>query len=88
MSHATYPSLAQRVVFISGGASGIGAALVDAFVQQGARVAFCDIDMDVASALCARYPEATRPVAYACDVTDIPGYQSVLDQVMDAWGPI
>lgn len=88
MSHATYPSLAQRVVFISGGASGIGAALVDAFVQQGARVAFCDVDMEAAHALCAHYPEATRPVAYPCDVTDIPGYQSVLDHVMDAWGPI
>lgn len=88
MTQATYPSLAQRVVFISGAASGIGAAMVDAFVLQGARVAFCDIDMDAAQALCARYPEAARPKAYECDVTDIASYQNVLDQVMHAFGPI
>jgi D-xylose 1-dehydrogenase len=40
-AYATYPSLRDRVVFISGGSSGIGAELVRAFAQQGARVAFC-----------------------------------------------
>jgi NAD(P)-dependent dehydrogenase (short-subunit alcohol dehydrogenase family) len=42
-SKAVYPDLADRVVFVSGGASGIGAALVRAFCEQGARVAFVDI---------------------------------------------
>ena len=40
---AIYPSLAGKRVFISGGSSGIGEGLVEAFVAQGARVAFCDI---------------------------------------------
>ena len=50
MTH--YPSLQDRLVFISGGASGIGAAFVESFAQQGARVAFCDIDESGGAALC------------------------------------
>ncbi len=41
---AHYPSLAERCVFITGGATGIGAALVEAFTRQSARVAFVDVD--------------------------------------------
>ncbi|HUL33468.1 MAG TPA: SDR family oxidoreductase [Candidatus Eisenbacteria bacterium] len=41
--NAIFPDLAGKVVFITGGASGIGSALVRAFCQQGARVAFVDI---------------------------------------------
>ena len=46
MAYATYPSLRDRVVFISGGSSGIGAELVRAFAAQGARVAFCGTKAD------------------------------------------
>ena len=48
---AIYPSLRDRVVFVTGGASGIGAAEVSAFARQGARVAFVDIADDAAAAL-------------------------------------
>jgi NAD(P)-dependent dehydrogenase (short-subunit alcohol dehydrogenase family) len=41
MSYTLYPSLHDRVVFISGGSSGIGAELVRAFAAQGSKVAFC-----------------------------------------------
>ena len=44
MPYARYPSLLDRVVFITGGGSGIGAAMVEAFVAQKANVAFVDID--------------------------------------------
>ena len=64
---ATYPSLAGRVVFITGGASGIGAALVHAFHDQGAWVAFVDLAQEAGEALAAELPRAWfRP----CDVTD------------------
>ena len=41
---ASYPSLSGRVVFISGGGSGIGASIVEHFAEQGAKVGFVDID--------------------------------------------
>jgi len=46
-----YPSLQQKIVFITGGATGIGAAMVRAFVAQQARVAFIDINAEAAAAL-------------------------------------
>ena len=48
---ARYPSLAGRTVFISGGATGIGEALVRAFHNQGAKVGFCDLDAAAGRAL-------------------------------------
>ena len=43
---AMYPSLHGRVVFITGGGSGIGASLTQAFARQGAKVAFVDIALE------------------------------------------
>lgn len=44
MSFATYPSLKNKAVLISGGASGIGARLVAVFAAQGAKVGFLDLE--------------------------------------------
>ena len=57
---AVYPSLRNKLVFITGGASGIGAELVTAFAAQGARVAFVDVADDAAQAVCAAVAEAGR----------------------------
>ena len=51
MSFAVYPSLKGAVVFITGGASGIGAEIVRAFADQGSRVGFIDIDTERGGAL-------------------------------------
>jgi NAD(P)-dependent dehydrogenase (short-subunit alcohol dehydrogenase family) len=51
---ATYPSLVNRAVFITGGATGIGAAFTEAFARSGAKVAFVDVDDVQAEALVGR----------------------------------
>ena len=48
---AVYPSLSEKVVFVTGGASGIGAEIVSAFVKQGAKVGFIDLDVDASEQL-------------------------------------
>jgi D-xylose 1-dehydrogenase len=90
MNYATYPSLRDRVVFISGGSSGIGAELVRAFAQQGARVAFCGTKPDGGRALIDELQAAKLPAPLyaACDVRDAPAYQALLRQAIDQLGPI
>lgn len=85
-----YPSLDNRVVFVSGGGSGIGASLVEHFAQQGARIAFCDIDAAASAALVARLTATCKhaPRFGVCDVTDIQAYQSHLREVEAEMGAI
>jgi D-xylose 1-dehydrogenase len=90
MNYASYPSLKDRVVFISGGSSGIGAELVRAFALQGARVAFCGTKPDGGQALIDELHAANLPAPlYAvCDVRDASAYQTLLRQVITQLGPI
>jgi NAD(P)-dependent dehydrogenase (short-subunit alcohol dehydrogenase family) len=84
---ASYPSLAERVVFVSGGGSGIGADIVAHFARQGAHVAFCDLADQPARALVARLAPAA--VSYhACDVRDIDALRAVLGAVAKSWGAV
>lgn len=68
---AHFPSLKDRVVAVTGGASGIGAALVQAFARQSARVAFLDIDADAAERLQAQVQSQTgrAPLFVKADLT-------------------
>ena len=61
---AVFPSLKNRSVFVTGGGSGIGAAIVTAFAQQGARVAFIDVAKEASEALARQLADAghARPV--------------------------
>jgi NAD(P)-dependent dehydrogenase (short-subunit alcohol dehydrogenase family) len=81
---ATYPSLAGRVVFVTGGASGIGADLVRAFAANGARIAFIDIQPEAGAALAAELDALFLP----CDVTDIPALQQAIATAAERLGPI
>ena len=81
-----YPDLAGQAVFISGGASGIGAAMVRAFVAQDARVAFVDVDESAARGI---QDELRDRVHFLrCDVRDIPALQRAIDQATHALGAI
>ena len=77
---AIYPSLKARNVLVSGGASGIGASVVEHFCAQGARVTFLDIADDAAAQLADRIAAAGRPRPQYrhVDVTDIAALQGAI----------
>jgi NAD(P)-dependent dehydrogenase (short-subunit alcohol dehydrogenase family) len=89
MSGAIYPSLRGKRVFISGGGSGIGEGLVEAFVAQGARVAFCDIALAQSEALVERLEGSDfAPVFHRCDLRDIDAVQAMMAAVETQLGGI
>lgn len=85
---ATFHDLKGKSVFITGGGSGIGAALTEGFLAQGANVAF--VQRSNASAFVdtmeARYNN--RPLFMPCDIVDIPALHACMDQAAEAHGPI
>jgi NAD(P)-dependent dehydrogenase (short-subunit alcohol dehydrogenase family) len=83
--YARYPSLAGRGVIITGGATGIGAALVEAFHEQGARVGFLDKDEAAGAALAARLAGAAFA---ACDVRDPAAMEQTLAMLGSRIGPV
>ena len=88
-SYATYPSLVDRNVLITGGASGIGASFVAHFAQQGARVAFLDIDDAGAASLASSLADARHIPHYQhCDVTDLDALQSAIRDARSRIGKI
>ncbi len=77
---ASYPSLVDRSVFITGGADGIGRALVEQFARQGSRVGFADIQAEKGRAVveaCAEAGARHRPRFYEVDLIDIAALQRV-----------
>ncbi len=86
---AQYPSLAQRCVLITGGATGIGASLVQHFAAQGARVGFIDIDVAAGEALAAQLAQsATPPLFVNTDITDTPALHAAIAAVRERLGAI
>jgi NAD(P)-dependent dehydrogenase (short-subunit alcohol dehydrogenase family) len=86
---ALYPSLRDAVVLITGGASGIGAAMVDHFARQGARVAFIDIDDAGAGELSSSLSTVTQPPYFVhCDLTDVSAMQSAVAKIERQVGPV
>ena len=86
---ATYPSLRDRAVLITGGAAGIGASLVEHFTAQGARVAFLDIATAAAHGLVERVTAAghAAPFFAHADLTDIAALRTAIAACAEAIGP-
>jgi len=87
---AIYPSLKDRVVFLTGGASGIGAEEVTQFARQGARVAFVDIDDAAAGKLQQTIEAAGHPLPFYqhCDLHDVAALRASIATAAKQLGPI
>jgi NAD(P)-dependent dehydrogenase (short-subunit alcohol dehydrogenase family) len=84
---AIYPSLAGKRVIVSGGASGIGEGIVEAFVRQGAAVAFVDILDHESETLLARLADAAiAPVFIHCDIRDCADYGAKIEKIIARLG--
>ena len=82
--YARYDSLAGKVVFITGGASGIGADIVRAFRHNDSRVAFVDVQEDAGRAVATE----TGALFIACDVTDIEALRAAINRTRSELGLI
>jgi NAD(P)-dependent dehydrogenase (short-subunit alcohol dehydrogenase family) len=89
MSFTEYKSLADRVVVITGGASGIGEAFVRAFAANSARVALLDLQEEAGAALVASLRGTVRhePLFVPCDLTDVAALRAALARVRRDLGP-
>jgi NAD(P)-dependent dehydrogenase (short-subunit alcohol dehydrogenase family) len=88
LSFAQYPSLEGAVVFITGGASGIGQDMVRAFAGQGSHVGFVDIDAEGGRKLAAELAGGGATIGFeSCDLRDIAALQSAFAKLKSALGP-
>jgi len=83
-SFASYPSLKDRSVFVSGGGSGIGASIVEHFAAQGSKVAFVDIDEAASNEVAKK----TGALFLKCDIRDIKAYQAAIAEAAAKNGTI
>jgi D-xylose 1-dehydrogenase len=86
---ATYPSLVDRTVLVTGGATGIGASLVEHFAAQGAKVGFIDIDSQAGHVLAAALAGSRNaPFFVEGDLTSTPALVAAVESVRRRFGPI
>ena len=88
--YASYPSLSNRVVIVTGGATGIGESVVTHFARNGSRVAFLDIQDAPAQALSASLAAegCPAPLYIHCDLTDLDALKAAVEQVVSTYGTI
>lgn len=81
---ASYPSLRDRVVLVTGGATGIGEAIVRHFARQAAQVIFLDIEDEAGHALVADLAAEACPAPHYlhCDLADLPALQAAAAHVL------
>ncbi|WP_291845076.1 SDR family oxidoreductase [Maricaulis sp.] len=89
MSGAIYPSLKGKLVVITGGGSGIGAALTEGFARQGAQVVFLDIcDAPAKAIVDALSSLDPAPVYRHCDLTDLDALHACFEAIREAHGTV
>lgn len=89
MSYAIYPSLVDKRVVVTGGGSGIGAAIVEAFAKQGARVFFIDVaEADSRRLEQTLAGEQHAPMFLHCDLRDAAAIERAFDDIANMAGSI
>jgi NAD(P)-dependent dehydrogenase (short-subunit alcohol dehydrogenase family) len=83
-----FPDLRDASVFVTGGGSGIGAALTEGFLRQGARVTFCQRRDGSAFAEAMAQATGHRPRALSLDITDTDALRGALAETAAAQGPV
>ena len=85
---ALFPSLRGKRVFITGGGTGIGAAIVAAFAEQGAQVAFVDVAETESDALAQSLSLSGHPTPWwrVCDVRDVAALKAAVESAAEALG--
>ncbi|MGI9520837.1 MAG: SDR family NAD(P)-dependent oxidoreductase [Hyphomicrobiaceae bacterium] len=87
MKFATYPSLANATVFLTGGASGIGAETVRAFAAQNARIGFVDLDSGAGETLAAEIAKSNVEIVFEqCDLRDVDALKAAFTALQDKLG--
>ncbi|HTF69234.1 MAG TPA: SDR family NAD(P)-dependent oxidoreductase, partial [Edaphobacter sp.] len=87
---ASYPSLRDRVVVVTGGASGIGEAIVEAFAMQHSQVAFLDIEDAAANRLVHKIEKSgfAPPIYFHCDLSDIAAIKASVRDILQRFNTI
>ena len=86
---AIYPDLEGRGVLVTGGASGIGAAIVEAFAGQKAKVGFIDYDLAAGEAMARKLGDAGATAAFVhADLRDIDALKAAVAEIRKTTGPI
>lgn len=89
MSYAIFPSLVDKTVVITGGGGGIGAAMVQAFAAQGARVFFLDVAERESLALQASLRASKHPPVFRrCDLRDVSAIKATFAEIAELGGPV
>ena len=86
---AKYSSLEDKVVIITGGASGIGKSIVEQFLDQGSKVAFLDKEEDLGNNLVAKFNNSKHtPLFKHCDLTNIDSLKKTINEIRNELGLI
>jgi len=88
-SFTKFAGLDRAVVLVTGGASGIGSAIVETFVRQGSQVIFLDIDAEASAELVARLAQGARiaPEFVRADLKDLHALKGILESIQERVGP-